>query len=879
MESEISVFEQFASTLWERDVEMEYIHNAFQETPKEHGIVYYFHGISGVGKSKLCDYTRRYIQAQFQAPFAMVNIDMSNILTEVQIIRKIYRVLHSHAELTFPRYEAASAYLFAVTGDPVYKIDPPSNTSTFMNTIYNLASELGVSALELAMPANENSLQLLSISLASTIAEQVLNWAFSTVDHKLHKHIVDKRQNSLEQFYQHLRLHSPNEIQQKLSLYFIDDIEEALDTICTVMQVESYQLLVTIDSFEKRLHTSSCEYFFQQLFERIGRSTWFLFGTETTIPQQSSQTIIMHSYSVLLFNTERLRIYLEQQGVTSTEDQTIIINASDGLPAAVQMMLDIYKHNNGRLDKLDQVRGYDALFDQYFRRHLSEDEQKIFQCLALFDYWDQDIFSYIVPFSEMRNQMFNDIIHKTALVVRSSTSTTENVQYCLVDIVKKTILNRRETAENGMLMDAYRMKFNYEKAVSDQYLEQLKHNIVIGQELYEKLSYHCISAFRAGLESYCNKSEFEAISSWCTKSQQSLSKRGLYFLKADLTKLYLELVQQRDGFIYDTDDDENKRFRFRNMRDRIWALRYSTSGRKATSLAGEYYAELLTQFGINCSHIPFATYLWGLTFYDIGDYETAHWLLEQSINVNSISFQDTQELNSSISTVAHNALGCLKMDLGQFELAENDFLMVQNIRSSTDVNGQKNTYNNLARLYFRWAQTVARTEPSSKKILEYLTLCKENLNEYERLLEKSKVGSIVDQYNVICRNIILAVAQDRLLGKIGAVEPKWRRYFECLENAVIELKGNTIVPAKVILSINHNIAVMHALQKQFDMAQQELTSCVNAAEKIYFDIDIRSQNAKNKPAIRELNANLRAVTRYLEGTCNQFDPYDFYLQF
>ena len=315
-------------------------------------------------------------------------------------------------------------------------------------------------------------------------------------------------------------------------------------------------------------------------------------------------------------------------------------------------------------------------------------EQTVFSCLALFDYWNQEVFSLAFSSLTYRDTTFDDIINKSALVVKYSLSENED-RYCLIDIVKKTILAQHRFAKDSSLRNIYRIKYNYEKAMANRYLEKLKNNIIVDQELNEKIRYHCTAAFEAGVNCYSNKEEFEDISSWCTLAQRALSKRGLYSLKFDLTRLYIDLVEERDGFKYDTIDEKNKRFRFQNMRDGIWAFRYSVGGQECVNLAGQYYTELLTSFGINCPYIPFATYLWGLTFYDVGDYETAYWLLEQSVTIETADSRGVSELNSSISAAVHNALGCIDMDMKHFENAENNFMEAQRIRSEDDGTGKK----------------------------------------------------------------------------------------------------------------------------------------------------------------------------------------------
>lgn len=863
--------------LWDRDMEKEHIRNALQAPPEMHGSIYFFHGISGVGKSRLCEYTSLYIQTYMEAAYALVNIDMSPLIAEEQMVRKLYQELSLTDELTFPRYEVASDYLFRMSEDPSYKIETPKTASRIIDYVVDGVEVFSNGTLELLNPVGAFPISAFALNLAQCIVERATNWAKSNLEKTMQEHEVSKKQRELEQFLNELNLCSKEEIKRNLSHYFIEDLNQALDCLHCIAGEKIYRLIITIDAFEKRRHDRSFERFLMQLFESLKGTIWFLFSTETSAPTNGDRPLTIHSYPVKCFEPERLKEYLHKQGITNTEDQDIFITASDGLPAAVRIMLELYRSNNNSFAETAKLQGYEELFNQYFSNHLTNKEQVVFTRLALFDFWDKEVFNYI-GLPESHQEIFENIAGNTALVMKVSESENEAERYCLVDIVRKTLIARLECGSPGTLMDAYRCKFNYERKVSDELLSRLKSNIFVGQEFSEELRYHCEQAFRAGVLSYSCKTEFEEISIWCTKAQQALS-RGLFPLKADLTGLYLEMVEERDNFRYDTEDDPQKRFRFQNMRDRVWAFRFSSSGRNAIALAGQYSNDLLVRFGINSPHIPFSLYLWGLTFQDIGDYATARWLLEQSLAVDTEGVQDPMELHSPIFTVVHNVLGCINMDLNQFSEAETDLLEAKETRSATDINGQKIGYSNLSKLYFRWAQELAREDPDYEQVSNYLKRAKDNLKEEEKLIKKAKTKSVADQYLICMRKTMLAVAQDRLNGNVGEHAPTWREHFELLNHAECMLKIDGISSAKTVLAIEQNMAVMYALQMHFCAAKRLLLKCEKAAIKIYCDVDLDINNAKNKPAIRELRGNIAAVTQYIENPELRFDPYDFRIQF
>lgn len=116
-------FVRLDEQLWDRDNEKDHIQQAFQLLHQENGVLYFFHGLPGVGKSSLCEYTKLYVQTQLEIFYSFIDIDVSKTTTIEQLVQRFYRELTLKNELSFPRYEVASDYLFRITNDPVYKIE------------------------------------------------------------------------------------------------------------------------------------------------------------------------------------------------------------------------------------------------------------------------------------------------------------------------------------------------------------------------------------------------------------------------------------------------------------------------------------------------------------------------------------------------------------------------------------------------------------------------------------------------------------------------------------------------------------------------------------------------------------------------------------
>ena len=213
--------------------------------------------------------------------------------------------------------------------------------------------------------------------------------------------------------------------------------------------------------------------------------------------------------------------------------------------------------------------------------------------------------------------------------------------------------------------------------------------------------------------------------------------------------------------------------------------------------------------------------------------------------------------------------------MNQFKEAKKAFNKAKKLRSSKDIDGKKNTYSNLSKLYFRWAQDIARKEPDSKMVVKKLELSDTYLHKYKDLLPYSSIQSINDDYIIKSREKILEIAKIRLEGHLESSLSTLEKCFEYLEKIVVELEKDPAASVKLILSIKHNLAVISALQMNFQDSYKRLDYCINAVKKIYFDIDFENLSNIHKPAILDLYHNLEAV----EKNNLNFNPYDFLLQF
>ena len=130
-----------------------------------------------------------------------------------------------------------------------------------------------------------------------------------------------------------------------------------------------------------------------------------------------------------------------EKGIREEAKQKEIFNASEGLPAAIKIILSLYQNgNNSEFQKDISRKGYKELFNQYFRKHLTDDMQLMLMYLSLFDTFNQDVLSF-APSLGNAQTIFMDIIKNTALVASITDEKNITTNYRLIGIAKKSLLS------------------------------------------------------------------------------------------------------------------------------------------------------------------------------------------------------------------------------------------------------------------------------------------------------------------------------------------------------------------------------------------------------------------------------------------------------
>lgn len=862
-----------------REREIAIINNAIINHPIGAGHIQYFYGRSGTGKTTLCKYIQYEILPQNQSNFIQVSLDIQNfdVSTEYKTIRFFYEQLKKDGRFSFPNFELACAYLAQTRDGEVYKLDNPHIEIEIINEFLDLVGGLVTCG-----------------NILSFTCKKVL----SSIYNKIQQNKEDTLKSKLDD----------TDIKDALVEFFIQDFNESLEEMNRLPNdAFPYHVIFLIDSFEKRSHYDTQDWFTEKLLANLHYTIWFIFGTEEKF-SLTANGIEWSSHEIKVFNDEDTEKYLIQHGIGNKDARKRIVQMSGGLPAAIQIFVQIYRKED-RLDSNLCIKGYQALFYHYFNKHLNEENRSIIKKLAVFKQWDRSVYHYISG-----NRLDNELewlVDNTALVERiDNTHEARDDIYRLVNIVKETILAVLDERGDPILTDGYKIKYRYYRDQVDKLVSEIdqlrKANQPIQNRIYKQLEEYSKEAFQGAIIGYSCGSEFDEYSAWCIKTEQFMTKVGFFNLKSTLINDYINGVLQRDGFRFDVGKN---RFYLDAVRDLVWSYRYTGEWDKAINNAGRYYLESLKRYGIFDVHIPFCFYLLGLTYRDVYDLQTAELLLEQGLSLYSKLEENMRESlerkynsdkekveealhpdsDESVKVLAGNVLGHIKIDFGKFDEALELLENAQMARLKNRAVGQQIGYSNLAKLYFYWAQSEIQKDRTSKKALEYFG----KVNGFlDCTLEEIPNINDIERINIKTRKITLALAQciaQKIFAEIDI--GVWADFYDELEQTKDELdkleQPSSTKP--YILSIENNLAVIHALLKDFCKAQQLFSDCLSKKYQ-YYEIGKKDNESLNisdrikrcmkmRPAINDTVQNLKTIGRYTENPNRPFNPYQFILQF
>ncbi len=846
----------------------------------------FVHGPSGVGKSSLCEHVRNISLKTSEANFFTLYREVSGNFNEYDVIREFYSSLREKG-LSFPRYEIACSYL-AKAESPVYAVDRPLKG---VDTVIDYMLTWGKTAAGQIPDIVLKRIVKAVLECASVFKNRLK----SIVKYQINKEITSRQVEQLQEYVEELIKLSNKEIIERLTDYWAEDLNQAIQETNIGMRAwpedSQYFLVIILDAFEKRpiQNISKYDWISQKLFPKLKHTLWIVFSTESQIAFDPGA---VKDIELKPFDEDSdLNPYLEQCGIQDAGARKYIIDKADGLPAALQILIDIYHKNGNCFDDDAETKGYQQLFSRYFEKHLSPEEQRVLKKLVFFPGWNRHIFKYMCRSAAIGDgdELFTKISHNTALV-SSDISEDGQVSYRLLDIVQRSLQILMEK-DPIAVADAYRSKYLYERDAVDKLIEETwKGNTLNFSNIdYQQLSRLTEGAFASVCGAYTDGQEFEEYSGWCLGVEQFMTKLGLFELKTRLCEIYLDGVKKRDEFKFDSEYDENKRYRFQFTRDLVWAYHKLKEGEQAVRVMGSYQTELLLRYGIHYERLPFSLYLTGLVFQDMGDEDTAIWYLERSIELSEkLGNQDTHpDSAASPGITARNALGYIYTDLREFCKARDLFKEAQDKRPVSDRKGQWTGHHNTARMYLRWMQQEAAEDPASPKIDEYRREAEAHCAGAEKLQKEGVILSPLDQNKARARKVILQIAgtmQETIQNDDApeAAREIWKNIgyedqLTGLSEQLQRLPARETVPA--LACIHHNLGVLYALQGNYQRAMEEFEISLGSKQKYYRMTDPLPAHVREKAAIADTRENMKAVKRCMENAGEGLNPYEMILQY
>lgn len=847
--------------IYGRDDELAIIHHALSDHPKEDSHIYFFHGNSGVGKTTLCHYILKDILPKDEAIFvsALLDARSGDMESENLTIRILYeQLIRAGKGFVFPKYELACAYLTRTRGGERYKIDHPRVIdSGILNDLLGFVS-------------------------GRVKYGDILNYVVQKFANKIYTGIQVKRQ------YEIVAQYDEWTIEEHLIDLFIQDYNENLERLNA--GGGEYHAILLCDSFEHRACHDEQDWLTKKLIPNLRGAVWIIFSTEAEL-NCPLDGVTLSSHKIRPFDTSQTDRLLDLLGVQNKTAREFIVEASEGLPAAIQIMARTYHDNGDVLASEIRAAGYQALFEQYFSRHLDEQSQSVAKRMSVFDEWDRDVYVTAIGSDEG----FQWLTSNTALVEQIQDD-AGRCRYRFVNIVQEAMLAMFVQKSDPMLMAGQKGKFTYYSRETDRIIESIQTTRnPISNEKYKMLTAYCKNAFDGAIHGYADKLAFRTYSDWCIKTEQFMSTIGFFDLKAELLNQYINGVLQRDGFrfdVSDTNDNEECRYYLNALRDLVWAYRNTGEWGKAIHYAGEYYIQSLKRYGANNPRIPFCLYLLGLTFRDVCDHETAQRLFENSLELYDSIARDGEEnlhpdTSEPVTVLVNNLLGYMYIDNKAYPRAYEHLLIAQENRSQENRAGYRIGYGNLSKLYFYWSLSEAEAN-RIEQAAQYIQMAEDFLRDAVGAIPNTNdMDKLVDE----TRKILLLLAKLVMqYDRLATIQRLAECYHDLVEkkNALIALEQpSSTYP--YILSIENNLAVICALQKNFEGGKQIAEECLNKKRSHYSAKELREEHPdtndriiklmQNRPTICDTEHNLKSIQYYIDNPNAPFNPYEFILQY
>lgn len=785
----------------------------------------YIHGEPGVGKTILLQYIYEYLAKQSNeeiknSPYIAKMLSLKECrLNKIEILRSLYHALKS--DVQFPIYEFALNKLYACTTDEkfrIYELSENNKTADFINDIY--PDLIGL------FPLDKFS-DIMNISIKSlTYLREILK------NHLTKKEVIENIKHSFSELLDSVT--SYKDIEYNLPKYFIYDVNNYISSTGT-------RIAIMINDYDNHYispdEDSKVQWMETQLFEKSVGVFWVLAGLQER-RFAASNNLVVRTYHVMRFRNDEVCEYNNKElhpiiimadnaYIKDRDVQNKIKEISQGLPALTSLMIEHYHDRMERNGEVllqdfdfefdeDKTGGiYKSFFERYCSSYMNKSEQKVLSYLSVFQVWNRDVYNSLNNSYRISNDidMFSNITDNTAIV-----SKLNNTDYCFKEGIAKVLRNTLTENEKSEL---FNFAYQYYKAKTELLINEFSHDFI------QKLHASSMYAIEYGTKIIREKDAFSEFSQWYLKTEQKFTKLGLYTLKADVIKLYLENTKEMIHY------DDNLHYYFSSLYDLGWAYKYIGDYEAAVEILSRYFTELTTKCSITDSRAIRILYSLGKVFYSMNKPEDAmqflKWAKERAAEHN-----DVQYLSYILNT-----LGYIYMQNGESssiakakEYFEESLMMFDN-------NGHKfAVYKNLIRLNFQnaWKYSDTCEYGKAEEYFETLkTIANSSINKNEDLLWIKMAEICLSTERELLHD---SLTLDRIKGYLTDIEEIYRQ---------IDMRKNSL---RIInFMIINNMGVLYAMALDTDKAIQYLKTAYYYETQIYSGIPDKLVIKKTKENI------------------------------
>lgn len=494
-----------------RDKEMALIEHTLRYSSSAKTVVN-FYGIGGIGKSTLKSQILDLVGQDYKKRTISIDFNNLNLLSQVELLLFIRNRFTADYSIPFYYFDVAyTIYLKKMGKTGGYDTSSLSKLEGISNISDLLSSALG-------------------IPLISLLPKLALEFE---------KRNIRLNYKEFEEQLTHLSTWDVEEIAETLAELLCHDLN--------LYQNENQETLIFIfDTYEKLWKNvtfgsqNSADRVVRELFQNLDATYWIILGREK-LRWKHQSSYALYTSELQGFSTEETQQILQADGITDPDVVALLHKKTKGHPLSIEAVIKLLEAEYGQLSKVDlleveSIKSLDTTIDRMVD-HLSKDQQRTFQYLALTDGWDETLFfALLEQFRLHLNQDDLDELMEFAFIRK------EDEFYYMHDVMRDHMLSEsisRTKKERG-----YRFLLNYyQSQISEKALLSFPEKSIRNLEKAISYGFSLFDVMDEEREDFLT-----SFIAWFRESDRvSLEKYESHIL-IPLHEKFLQLLKTRDDF-------------------------------------------------------------------------------------------------------------------------------------------------------------------------------------------------------------------------------------------------------------------------------------------------------------------------------------------